>query len=92
MSIITVWASSQPERAAMPSLGISFRAKNPVVMVLWLKTLQQLPTSNIEFSKVHNSAVLWAIFDEKEAPDRKSMSATRWKGRNAFISDKTAPK
>ena len=64
---------------------------NPVVMVLWPKTLQQLPKSNIEFSNVHNSAVLWAIFDEKEAPDRKSMSAIRWKGRNVFISDKNEP-
>ena len=60
-------------------------------MVLWPKTLQQVPKSNIEFSNVHNSAVLWAIFDEKEAPDRKSMSAIRWKGRKAFISDKIDP-
>ena len=61
-------------------------------MVLWPKTLQQVPNSNIEFSNVHNSAVLWAIFDEKEAPDRKSMSAIRWQGRKAFISDKHGPK
>ena len=63
-----------------------------MVMVLWPKTLQQVPKSNIEFSNVHNSAVLWAIFDEKEAPDRKSMSAIRWKGRNAFMYDENEPK
>ena len=63
-----------------------------MVMVLWPKTSQQVPKSNIEYSNVHNSAVQWAIFDEKEAPDRKSMSAIRWKGRKAFISDKNGPK
>ena len=41
---------------------------------MWTKTLQQVPTSNIEFSNVHKSAVLWAIFDEKDATPRSECS------------------